>query len=31
MILRDERDPYGTIEFYSEAIGKGFERILTGE
>lgn len=31
MILRDEKDPYGTFEFYSEAIGKGYERILTGE
>lgn len=31
MILRDERDPYGKFEFYSESIGKGYERVLTGE
>jgi hypothetical protein len=31
MILRDEKDPYGNFEFYSESVGKGYERVLTGE
>ncbi len=31
MILRDEKDPYGNFEFYSESVGKGYEKVLTGE
>lgn len=31
MVLRDEQDPYGNFEFYSESVGKGFDKILTGE
>lgn len=31
MVLRDEKDPYGKFEFYSEAVGRGYEKVLTGE
>jgi hypothetical protein len=31
MILRDEKDPFGNFEFYSESVGKGYDTILSGE
>ena len=31
MILRDEKDPYEKFEYYSEVVGKGNEKVITGE